>query len=200
LIAERALSAKLQFDARSYGPILIPPLVLLMAVASLRATQTKAYIESGFLAGVVLALALGQVGWNVSATNAWRDYVISFRSLLDGHRGLLTHEQVLAELSPDSRRQLVNMSWGWTYPTMSVVLANDGEVQTIIANPASDEPGWEPFDPATLSDELLSSHRLDFSAYLSALAEQQARNTESAGPTKPDSAESTDTPVETLQN
>ena len=200
LIAERALSAKLQFDARSYGPILIPPLVLLMAVVSLRAAQTKAYIESGFVAGVVLALALGQVGWNVAATNEWRHYIASFRGLLNDHRGLLSHEQALAELSPESGRQLVNMSWGWTYPTMSIILAERGKVQTIIENPDWGEDAWEPFDPATLSDELLNSHRVDFSAYLSALTEQQARSIESAGPTNPDSAESTDTPGEMPQN
>lgn len=185
LIAERALSAKLQFDARSYGPILIPPLVLLMAVASLRATQTKTYIQSGFVAGVVLALTLGQVGWNVAATNEWRHYIASFRGLLDDHRGLLSHEQALAELSPESGRRLVNMSWGWTYPTMSVILAEQGKVQTIIENPDWGEDAWEPFDPKTLSDELLNSPRLDFSAYLSALAEQQARSPESTDPTKP---------------
>ena len=156
-----------------------------MAVASLRATQTKAYIESGFVAGVVLALALGQVGWNVAATHEWRHYIASFRSLLENHRGLLSHEQALAELSPDAQRQFVNMSWGWTYPTMSVILAEHGKVQTIIENPDWGEGAWEPFDPKTLSDELLNSHRLDFSAYLSALAEQQARSPESAAPTKP---------------
>lgn len=185
LIAERALSAKLQFDARSYGPILIPPLVLLMAVVSLRAAQTKAYIESAFVAGVVLALALGQVGWNVAATNEWRHYIASFRGLLDDHRGLLSHEQALAELSPESGRQLVNMSWGWTYPTMSVLLAEQGKVQTIIENPDAGEDAWEPFDPKTLSDELLNSRRLDFSAYLSALTEQQERSAESTRPIKP---------------
>jgi hypothetical protein len=185
LIAERALSAKLQFDARSYGPILIPPLVFLMAVSSFRATQTKAYIQSGFVAGVVFALALGQVGWNVAATNEWRHYIASFRGLLDDHRGLLSHEQALAELSPESQRQLVNMSWGWTYPTMSVILAEQGKVQTIIENPDWGEGAWEPFNPKTLSDEILNSHRLDFSAYLSALAEQQAQSAESASPTTP---------------
>ncbi len=200
LIAERALSAKLQFDARSYGPILIPPLVLLMAVVSLRAAQAKAYIESGFVAGVVLALALGQFGWNVAATNEWRHYITTFRGLLDEQRGLVTHEQALDALSPELQRTFVNMSWGWTYPTMSVVLADDGKVQTIIGNPVSDVKGWEPFDPETLGDELLSSPRLDFSAYLSALADQHARSSTSSSPAKPDAVESNDTPAETPQN
>jgi len=170
LVSGRAFSPKLQFDARSYGPILIPLLVLLFTLACLWSAWAKMYFESRFVALVMLALAVGQCGWHIMATYEWRNYIAIFRSLLEQHHGLISRDEAIGALPLRIQHKVINMSWGWTYPTVSILLADSGKVQTIIANPG--EPSWEPFDPRVLNDQLLGSPSFDFSAYLTALKQQ----------------------------
>lgn len=169
MLSEGALSAKLQFDARSYGPVLIPVLVLVLAFASFYRQAARRYLRSRFIAAILLLLALGQVGWHAIATTQWRAYLDDFRAILDGHQGLIGHEQALATLQPHARARFEKMSWVWTYPTMSILLAPDGRILSMIANPIRKDSRWQPFDPETLTPTLLASDRFDFSAYLASL-------------------------------
>jgi hypothetical protein len=165
LISDGALSAKLQFDARSYGPILIPIMVAVLALASLRREPMRRYLMSPFVARVLLILALGQIGWHLIASSEWRSYIRDFQDILEGNRGLVSYERALATLPPHARWRFENMSWVWTVPTMSVLLARDGKVSAIIANPISGEGSWQPFEPDRIGGDLLKSARFDFSGY-----------------------------------
>jgi hypothetical protein len=42
------------------------------------------------------------------------------------------------------------MGWGWTYPDLSLVLAEQGMVRGIITNPVGQK--WQPWNPALPSE------------------------------------------------
>jgi hypothetical protein len=169
LISDGALSAKLQFDARSYGPILIPIMVVVLVLGSIRRESNRRYLLSPFIAHVLLILALGQFGWHLIATSEWRSYIRDFQAVLEGNRGLVSYDRALEMLPPHAQRRFENMSWVWTVPTMSILLARNGKVSAIIANPIRGDGSWQPFEPDRMGSDLLENSRFGFSGYQSAL-------------------------------
>jgi hypothetical protein len=169
LISDGALSAKLQFDARSYGPILIPIMVVVLALACIRRESTRRYLMSPFIAQVLVILALGQFGWHMIATSEWRSYIRDFQGILEGSRGLVSYDRALEMLPPNAGRRFEDMSWVWTVPTMSILLARNAKVSTIIANPIRGDGSWQPFEPDRIGFDLLECSRFDFSGYQSTL-------------------------------
>lgn len=168
LLSDRASFPALQFDARSYGPLLIPVMALI-TISAISSMAVKTYCESTFIKATVLALAIGQCGWHFFMTREWQQYLTTFHEGLAQHRGLIAFEDFYAEIPPERRRSVDKMTWTWTNPTLSILLANNGDIQTIIANPKTTQ--WEPFDPRLLNDALMRSHHFDFTAYRAALTQ-----------------------------
>jgi len=165
MIKDNMFSPSNQFKARSIGLLLSLPLGLLF-LAALRRPALRGLWERPPTIGVIVALAAGQLGCQAYGTWYWSRYITSFETVLAGHRGLVSWSDALASLPKAETKALWRMSWGWTNPTMSVLLAPGGKVATIID---VSEPTWEPFDPAK-PDELPQSRLIDTAPYREALA------------------------------
>jgi hypothetical protein len=94
---------------------------------------------------MIVLLAVGQVGWHVTASLQWHRYVSVFRDTLDENCGLVGFEEAVQGYPKQVQDDVWKMTCQWTNPTMSLLLSRDGEVKTIVANP--EHGGWEPFDP-----------------------------------------------------
>ena len=77
----------------------------------------------------------------------------------------------LASLPPGEARLLRAMAHGWIEPSVSIVLAEDGEVRTILGPSQAD--GWQAFYPET-PETLPRAKFWRYHDYLRALARQQA--------------------------
>jgi hypothetical protein len=144
------------------------PLAVLMLVAFL-AVQGKLRLREGHLRRALvylLVVIIAQSVWHFGATRLWSQYVQSFQIALTRHEGFVLHQDIASELQHGGL-----FHWGWTEPTLSILLSQGGKVQAIFGNPAL---GWQPFDP-TEPERLpkLGAYGVDYSAYLAAL--QQAK-------------------------
>ena len=91
-------------------------------------------------------LAVSQTLWNGAVAAQWTEYLALFRRELSAHNGLIRYEASLLSRETVDGRPVSAFNWGWTMPTMSLLLAPGGRVRTILRNPREWE-GWEPFDP-----------------------------------------------------
>ena len=165
LLSERTLSPAAQFSARNYGALLIPVLCLLCA-AAMSKPAIRSICRARFTLAMIFVLAVGQSGWHLSATLQWQRYVDVFREILDENHGLISFAEAIQGYAPETRRNINNMTWVWTSPTMSLLLAKDGNVQTIVANPERNT--WQPFDPRA-PGWLANERYFNLGAYFSSL-------------------------------
>ncbi len=124
----------------------------------------------------LLPVIIAQSVWHFGATRLWNEHLRSFRVALERHQGFVSHRDIAPEL-----RYASLFHWGWTEPTLSILLSPGGRVQAIFGNPAL---RWQPFDP-TDPERLprLEGHGVDYSAYLAALRRTlPAGDREGAGP------------------
>jgi hypothetical protein len=140
------------------------PLAVLILLASLvargRIKLRQRHLDRALT--YLLAVIVAQSVWHFGATQLWNEYLQSFRTALERHQGFVSHRVVAHEL-----RYTSLFHWGWTEPTLSILLSPGGRVQAIFGNPAL---RWQPFDP-TDPERLprLEGHGVDYSAYLAAL-------------------------------
>jgi len=167
-----------QFAARSWGAVISLPLGVL-CLGSLLRPSWRAVWERRSTVAMLGILAAAQLGWHVIATGFWSDYVRDFRGVLASHQGLVAWRDAVRDLPPDERWVLRRMSWGWTNPAMSFVLAPHGRVASVIAT--RDATLYQPFDP-TNPDDLPDGPRFDTTQYRAALARQQEATTEKPPP------------------
>jgi hypothetical protein len=119
---------------------------------------------------VIAALACAQFSWDVAATQRWRAYMTDVRDRLAASDGLISWEQALA--SGDAKKNEIwrAMGFGWTMPSLSLVLQSGSPVHSIIAAPEGTR--WQPFDPANLND-LPRIRGVDYTPYLRAMSERK---------------------------
>ena len=154
-----------QFHARSYGLLLCLPLSVLF-MWTLRQPAVPQIWQRTSVIGVIVALALGQMGWQAIATRYWSEFIASFEMVLTNHRGLVSWHDALAGLPPQNAQALIRMNWNWTNPSLSLLLSPHGRVAAIVD---VTEMGWQPFDP-TNPQELPHSRFFDTALYREALA------------------------------
>jgi len=116
---------------------------------------------------VIAALACAQFSWDVAATQQWQAYIADVRARLAASDGLISWEQALAWGDADRNEIWRAMGFGWTMPSLSVVLQSKS-VRSIIAAPEGTR--WQPFDPSNLSD-LPRIRGVDYSRYVRAMQE-----------------------------
>jgi hypothetical protein len=146
----------------------MPP-VLLAAMLLVRAAPAQiapaAWARSWL---VLLCLTIGQLVWNVAAAVQWQGYLGLFRTELAAHAGLVPYFQTRLARPLADGRPAAAFTWGWTMPTMSILLAPEGRVASIIANPPGWVP-WQPFDPADpVKLPPLSRYGITYDSYLAA--------------------------------
>jgi hypothetical protein len=110
----------------------------------------------------VLSLCVAQAVADIGATLRWKRYVADFRSRLASQSGLIEWESTLS--TPDKSR---DVDWelfkiGWVIPHLSIALASNSSVKTIIDYPK--ETKFRPFDPGR-TDQLPHLRGIDFSPY-----------------------------------
>ena len=57
--------------------------------------------------------------------------------------GVIPYAEAMDKLEYGKRRLIKKMEWGWTNPTMSIILAQNGHVRAVLENRKKDK--WEPF-------------------------------------------------------
>jgi hypothetical protein len=110
----------------------------------------------------VLSLCVAQAVADFGATLRWKRYVADFRSRLASQSGLIEWESTLntSDKSRDVDWEL--FKFGWVIPDLSIALAPNSSVKTIIDYPK--ETTFRPFDPSR-TDQLPHLRGIDFSPY-----------------------------------
>jgi hypothetical protein len=160
-----------QFQARAWIGVLPAGLALAMIGLFSRKPQRSAVVFDRALI-VVGILAFSQITWQILATAQWRGYIYVFRNELffSQTKGFVAYEYSPMARKPAGNRVIRNLVWGWTNPSMSIVLAPGGHVSTIYGAP----PGrWQPFDPQNARElPRLTKYGIEYSVYLRAIKPQ----------------------------
>jgi hypothetical protein len=164
LIDPASVSPLLHYRARVLNAYLPPVLALAFLICVRRPPR-----EGGwrFAFAVVAVLSVAQVSWHAVATQEWTRYIALFRSELTTRRGLVPLDRSVLSRQVVDGHPVAAMGWGWTMPTMSVLLAPGGDVQAIVESPGE---AWQPFsaaDPNQLPD--LSRYGVRYHKYKAAL-------------------------------
>lgn len=119
---------------------------------------------------VIAALACAQFSWDVAATQRWRAYMTDVRDRLAASDGLISWEQAFGSGDAGKNEIWRAMGFGWTMPSLSLVLQSGSPVHSLIAAPEGTR--WQPFDPANLHD-LPRIRGVDYTPYLQAMSERK---------------------------
>jgi hypothetical protein len=131
------------FAARNNSALLSLPAMGLCLLLARRPGRWPGGLACPLLLGATLAFALAIVDF--SATRDWRGYISGFDTALRTERGVVPLAQVVSRLPPAQADTFARFSWPWTSGLMSLVLAPESKIHTIIASPYTG--GWEPMDP-----------------------------------------------------
>jgi hypothetical protein len=128
------------YHNRSFMVLFLPAFVgTLLAVHWLRprwlAPQNGDAAHALFLIPLAFAVAGDIIG-----TYRWNEYVRSFCGVLERSATPLERVTILSQSG-------ARTAWGWTHPTMSVLLRDRGSTAMVVNQPGAF--GWEPFAPAS---------------------------------------------------
>ena len=165
LLVPRLFAPELQSDARSWA-ITVPFLLACTYEASrLGLLRIRPSVRPLLMAIGAMA-AMAQITWQISATAQWNSFLAQMRHQLAIGRGYIPYEAATGAriVAAPAARDLLATTW--TFPQLSIALAPQGRVASIIGNP---EPiGWQAFDPRRPAS-LPRIEGVDYTAYLSAL-------------------------------
>jgi hypothetical protein len=99
---------------------------------------------------VIRVLVVFQLLWQANATYQWYGFVQAFQQEIASHHGLLAFEDSILARERVGLQTLRQMTWGWTNPAMSILVARDGEVSSLLLPPAGER--FRPLDPARPPD------------------------------------------------
>ncbi len=131
------------FAARNNGALLSLPAMGLCLVLANHPGRWPTSLAFPLLLGAMLALALAVIDFR--ATRDWRGYISGFETALRTERGVVPLAQLVRRLPPKQAEAIARFSWPWTSGLMSLVLAPQPKIHTLIASPFTG--GWEPMDP-----------------------------------------------------
>lgn len=146
-----------QYAARGLN-LAVP--VLLLPVAFL-ARRHAAWFDSRrrWLYGAALALLLAQSLWQISATVQWQGYVGAVRVLLAQRQGPVRVEGSPLD-RPRNGNQVLRFRINWTLPYLSLLLAPDGQVRTLLWAQSTFQP-VDPQNAESIPDLSRYGFRLD---------------------------------------
>ena len=165
-----------QFQARAWIGFLPVALGITMLVTR-RWRPSPAGFRLGMAALTLLAFA--QLSWQIGATGQWHGYTQLFKTELQTHRGFVPFESSALVRTQVGIQIVRNLTWEFTVQLMSIALAPNGQVSTIIGVPGG---AWWPYDPEERNDPAnfqrpmdarslprLERYGVDYSRYLEAL-------------------------------
>lgn len=153
VLLETALTHGLaeQFYARNHPAMLLLPLSMI-ALAALRWHKVADRFVSNHALPAIAILAIlasGTLLIQVASVRQWAAYVATFRDTLQSRTGLIAWENLMKELPRNKAQLLERTNFPFTNPDMSLLLARDRHVQSIVMNPiATIWKGWNPAVPA----------------------------------------------------
>ena len=177
LLGPEYFSPASQFAARNHPAFLSAALALAM-LACWKFAKLEVAVRACATPKTLALLIVGNLGWHAVVQTHWADYVASYRALLEGHNGLLSWPQAIKRAPPTERQALWAFTWGWPNPAMSILLAPDGEVGTIIDD-WSTPPKREIFNPE-MPETLPRSRFWDLTPYTEMF--MQMRNVRTTNP------------------
>ena len=139
----------MQFYARDQPAFLSVPLALIALWLARRPERWRTVPVAR--AGVVLLILALTTSAVQAAVTADRDrYLTALRGVLHDATGVVSWEAMTRALPAADAPLFARMDWGWTWPDLSLLLAEQGLVRAIIANPVG-QP-WQPWDPSVPSE------------------------------------------------
>ncbi len=165
VIAPGFFAPQLQYDARSW--VVAVPLLLVVAVVAIRLRLLPVPSTARPMLAMIVALtAVSQITWQVAATAKWDQFVDDFRQVLATDRGFVPYDTAFGSGTTNPPSVLSLLVTDWTLPSLSIALAPQGHVSSIVGNPGPIL--WQPFDPADPA-ALPRIAGVDYTAYLDAL-------------------------------
>ena len=149
LIMPELTKPYLQYPARVHMTYMLP-LISLVAFFVLRGTIVISEFTWKKIAVVIAFLVIGQTTWHILATKQWDGFCRVFRNELVKNNGVVPFEDTILINNRIGNQLIGVMAWCWENPTLSILLAKDQDVKTIILNPSSNT--WQPFDPLNKND------------------------------------------------
>jgi hypothetical protein len=170
ILAPYNLRVERQFDDR--------PVQLLVSLALLIVswfmTRKPKWFEScrHYLVAFSASLLLAQSLWQITATWQWNGFIGVWRGVLASRSGAVSLSGTpLGEASLSG--QCLRFDWSWANPTLSIMLAPQGRVQSVIIPP--EWAAWQPFNPLDPSDfPRLQRYGIDYSDYAGVILKQKA--------------------------
>lgn len=138
------------FAARNQSAF-VSLLLAALAAPTLRSRQPEVRWAAMVPQTVTAIVAAGSLGWLLVATAYWARCVDDTRMVLASRGGLIPWAEARATVPERDRRLFSRYSWGWTPPTVSILLAPGGRVASMIDS--RPQVQWTPFnaaDPAAL--------------------------------------------------
>jgi hypothetical protein len=165
LFEPMSVAPYLHYRARVVNVYLPPVLGVVFLTCAMSASRARNW---SLTFAVAATLSLAQLCWHAAALREWRHYLDVFRIEVTTHRGLVPFGESALAKEAVSGRPIAAMNWDWIMPTMSILLAPDGNVRAIVDNPPYE--GWLPFDQhdATQLPDL-SRYGVRYGDYLAAL-------------------------------
>jgi hypothetical protein len=150
-----------QYDDRSLQ--LLVPLALLVVAWVM--TRRPKWFEScrHYLVAFSAALLLAQSLWQITATWQWNGFVGIWRGVLASRSGPVSLSGTTLGITA-LQGQYLKFDWWWANPTLSIMLAPQGRVRSVIVAP--DWTIWQPFNPLEPTDlPKLQRYGIDYSDY-----------------------------------
>ena len=134
--------AERQYELRSLQ--LLVPLALLIMAGGLFLWPKWFAARRHYLVCFSASLLLAQSLWLMAVTWQWNGFVGEWRGVLASHCGpVRLADTPFAVASQDG--QALTFAWDWANPTLSILLAPEQRVQSLILSPF--KLPWRPFDP-----------------------------------------------------
>ncbi len=164
------LKPERQYNDRSMQ--LLVPLALLV-VAWFIARKPKWFQSCHhYLVVFSASLLLAQSLWQINATWQWNGFVGIWRGVLASRSGPISLSGTTLGIS-SLQGQSLSFDWSWANPTLSIMLAPQGRVKSLIIAP--DWEKWQPFNPLEPSDlPKLQRYGINYDDYINALLKQKA--------------------------
>jgi len=155
---------------RSVGGFVLQIVLVVMYLFAKKFFSQQLHIRMAPIAVIVGALAIGQIGWQLAATNSWSNAIsVAAASLRRGEGivpcdGNTLNGNAWYQIPPAS----ILCHW-WVMP-LSIVLAPHGDVTAMLTSTESFKP-FDPLDTSTLPGMRFAS--VDYSRYKSAVGVQK---------------------------
>jgi hypothetical protein len=183
LLAPNLLDNGIQYDNRALN--LLVPLALLPVGLILRFRPEWIEPKRGQLVQLAAGLLIAQSLWQISATICWYRDIVWMQEALAAHRGIIPMRSTALAVDGmegrEMRQDAIGGRFDWSWPCLSVALAPDPKIKSIICSEVFLDPvvrlhSWQPFDPLrpeTLPN--LGRYGIDFSNYVAAIREQEVK-------------------------